>query len=296
VRFSVWPGPHQDFADILALALHAEASGWDGVWLADHFLPASGDPRRPTVECWTALAALAARVPRVTLGSLVTGNTYRHPAIVAKMAAGVDRISGGRLVLGLGAAWQENEHRAYGIPFPSLRERLDRLEEACQVIRRLLDGEQLDFAGAHYALNGALVEPGPVQRPLPLLVGGGGERRTLRIAARWAQAWNAWGDPQQLRAKVALLDRHCEALGRDPATLRRTAVALFAVGEGEDARLAGRGLPVVAGSAGRVRDAVRAYQAVGVDELIVPDLPFGSAVRARDALDRFAGEVAAAFR
>jgi F420-dependent oxidoreductase-like protein len=296
VRFSVWPGPHQDFADILALALHAEASGWDGVWLADHFLPAGGDPRRPTVECWTALAALAARVPRVTLGSLVTGNTYRHPAIVAKMAAGVDRISGGRLVLGLGAAWQENEHRAYGIPFPSLRERLDRLEEACQVIRRLLDGEQLDFAGAHYALRGALVEPGPVQRPLPLLVGGGGERRTLRIAARWAQAWNAWGDPQQLRAKVALLDRHCEALGRDPATLRRTAVALFAVGEGEDARLAGRGLPVVAGSAGRVRDAVRAYQAVGVDELIVPDLPFGGAVRARDALDRFAGEVAAAFR
>ena len=96
MRFSVWPGPHQDFADILALALHVEAGGWDGVWLADHFLPAGGDPRRPTVECWTALAALAARVPRVTLGSLVTGNTYRHPAILAKMAAGVDRISGGR--------------------------------------------------------------------------------------------------------------------------------------------------------------------------------------------------------
>jgi alkanesulfonate monooxygenase SsuD/methylene tetrahydromethanopterin reductase-like flavin-dependent oxidoreductase (luciferase family) len=199
-------------------------------------------------------------------------------------------------VLGLGAAWQENEHRAYGIPFPSLRERLDRLEEACQVVRRLLDGERVDFAGAYYALRGAVVEPGPVQRPLPLLVGGGGERRTLRIAARWAQAWNAWGDPQQLRAKVALLDRHCEALGRDPATLRRTAVALFAVGEGEDARLAARGLPVVAGPAERVRDAVRAYQALGVDELIVPDLPFGDAARARDALDRFAAEVAAAFR
>lgn len=266
------------------------------MWLADHFLPAEGDPGRPTVECWTALAALAARVPRLTIGSLVSGNTYRHPALLAKMAAGVDRISGGRLVLGLGAAWQENEHRAYGIPFPPLRERLERLDEACQVIRRLLDGERVDFAGAHYRLRDALVSPGPLQRPLPLLVGGSGERRTLRSAARWAQAWNAWGDPARMRALGAVLDRHCAALGRDPASLRRTAVALFAVGEAPDPRLAGRGLPVVAGPAQQVREAVEAYRAAGVDELVVPDFHLGGGARARDALDRFAGEVAAGFR
>ncbi|HEY8495074.1 MAG TPA: TIGR03560 family F420-dependent LLM class oxidoreductase [Myxococcota bacterium] len=294
MRFSIWPGPHQDFADVLALALHAEATGWDGVWFADHFLPSDGDRERPTLECWTTLAALAARVPRVTLGSLVSGNTYRHPALLAKMAAGVDRISGGRLVLGIGAAWQESEHRAFGFAFPPLRERMDRLEEACRLLHGLLAGERVRFAGAHYVLEDAVLRPPPLQRPLPLLVGGAG-RRTLRIAARWAQAWNAWGDPARLRDLCARLDAECERLGRDPATLRRTAVAVFALGEAPPAARV-RGMPVVAGSPERLREAVAAYRAAGVDELVVPDFYFGGAARAREALDRLAGEVVAAFR
>ena len=235
-------------------------------------------------------------MPRLTLGPLVTGNTYRHPAVVAKMAAGVDRISGGRLVLGIGAAWQENEHRAYGIDFPPLRERIDRLDEACQVLRSLLDGERTDFAGRYYNLRDAVLDPPPLQRPLPLLVGGGGERRTLRIAARWAQAWNSWGDPAQMRHKISVLERHCEELGRDPATLRRSAVALFALDGTPAPGPAARGLPVIAGPAERIREAVRAYADAGVDELVVPAYWFGDGAQARDALDRFALEVAATFR
>src|SRR3954447_2179056 len=136
MRFSIWPGLGQPWKDVLATAEHAERTGWDGVWVADHFMPLE-DLSGATHECWTAMAALAAAVPRVRIGALVSGNTYRHPAVVAKMAAGIDIISGGRLVLGLGAAWQENEHQLYGIPFPPLAERLRRLEEACQVIKGL---------------------------------------------------------------------------------------------------------------------------------------------------------------
>ncbi len=134
MRFVFWPGPNNPWNDALQLALHAESTGWDGIYYADHFMPNAADASGPTSECWTTLAALAARVPRIRLGALVTGNTYRHPAVLAKMAANVDNISGGRCVLGLGAGWQENEHAAYGIPFHTLGGRMRRLEEACQVV------------------------------------------------------------------------------------------------------------------------------------------------------------------
>ena len=125
------------WADLLEMALHVEATGWDGIWYADHFMPNGDDTSAPRAESWTTIAALAAAVPRVRLGPLVTGNTYRHPAVLAKMAATIDHISGGRVVLGLGAGWQENEHLAYGIPFHTLGERLRRLDEACRVIKAL---------------------------------------------------------------------------------------------------------------------------------------------------------------
>jgi alkanesulfonate monooxygenase SsuD/methylene tetrahydromethanopterin reductase-like flavin-dependent oxidoreductase (luciferase family) len=137
MRFSVWPNAAGSWEDLLDIARHAEATGWDGIWIADHFMPNTADAVGPTNECWTTVAALAASVPRVRLGTLVTGNTYRHPAVLAKMAANVDMISGGRLVLGLGSGWQENEHSAYGIPFHTIGGRLNRLDEACQVIRSL---------------------------------------------------------------------------------------------------------------------------------------------------------------
>ncbi len=142
MRFGFWPGTAASWEDTLALCRHAEATGWDGICYADHFMADGADTSGPWTEAWTTLAALAASVPRIRIGTLVSGNTYRHPAVLAKMAATVDQISGGRLVLGLGAGWQENEHRQYGIPFYTLGERLARLDEACQVIKSLFSNEK----------------------------------------------------------------------------------------------------------------------------------------------------------
>jgi F420-dependent oxidoreductase-like protein len=200
-----------------------ESTGWDGVCYADHFMPNGEDTSGPWSEAWTTIAALAASVPRIRVFPLVTGNTYRHPAVLAKMAATVDHISGGRLVLGLGAGWQENEHLAYGIPLYDIRERLARLEEACRVIKGLFTDPRTTFHGKYYQLEDAPLEPKPVQDPLPLLIGGGGEKITLRIAARYADEWNVWGDVETLRSKMAVLERHCAEVGRDPSGCRDAA-------------------------------------------------------------------------
>ena len=183
-----------------------------GFWIADHFLPAAPPLEVPTHECWGVLAGLAVAVPRVRLGSLVVGNTYRHPAVLANMAATVDHLSGGRLVLGMGAGWQVNEHEAYGIPLPPVPERLARLEEACEVVTSLMRRSRTTFEGRFYQLIDAPLEPRPVQSELPLLIGGGGEKVTLRIAARWADEWNTWGTPEVLAHKNVVLDRHCAVI------------------------------------------------------------------------------------
>ena len=138
MRFSVWPSPARPWQEILEVSAHCESTGWDGVYMADHFMPNTmdGSPADgPVMECWAVMAGLAAAVPRLRLGTLVCGNTYRHPAVLANIAAAVDNVSGGRLVLGLGAGWQENEHKAYGIPLFSTKERLDRFEEACTIVK-----------------------------------------------------------------------------------------------------------------------------------------------------------------
>jgi len=298
VRFSLWPGPHNDWPELLALARAAEAQGWDGLWLADHFMP-NGPGPGPVAESWTALAALAVSVPRLRLGPLVSGNTYRHPALVAKMAAAVDRMSGGRLVLGLGAAWQENEHRAYGFALPPIRERLARLDEACAVLRSLLTAERTTFRGRYYRLEDAPLEPKPIQRPPPILIGGGGERVTLRIAARHADAWNCWGTPDVLRHKNAVLDRHAVEEGRDPATVRRTAVALVRLVDDPDAAARaqpGAGAATVTGTPEQLVEVMHAYRAANVDEFIVPDFNLGSRSQRAERLECFASQVAAAVR
>src|SRR5713226_6802457 len=215
MRFSLWPMGSSGWDDLLETCQHAEATGWDGVWYADHFMPNQPDNTAPVAEVWPTVTAIAARVPRVRVGTLVCGNTYRQPPLVAKMAAQVDIISGGRFVLGMGAGWQENEHRAYGIPFYTPGERLGRLEESCQIIRGLLHNERTSFKGRYYEVEDAPLAPKPLQRPLPLLIGGGGEKRTLRIAARYADEWNTWGTPETLRHKMSVLDQHCVREGRD---------------------------------------------------------------------------------
>ncbi len=296
MQFSLWPNPTQPYQDVLELARHAEATGWDGFWYADHFMPNAPDTSTPWPEAWMTLAGVGALVPRLRLGTLVTGNTYRHPAVLAKMAATLDHMTGGRVVLGLGSGWQENEHRQYGIPFYTVKERLQRLEEACAVIKALFSETKAQFAGHFYQLEDASLEPKPVQRPLPLLIGGGGEQRTLRITARFADAWNVWGDVATLRHKMEILDRHCADLGRDPKSIRRTAVALLFMSEDnqflERMRNTDLPQPAVIGTPEEVRETLDGYESAGVDEFIVPDFTLGQGREKIELLDRFIKEVA----
>jgi F420-dependent oxidoreductase-like protein len=298
VRFSVWPNASQSWASTLELALHAERTGYDGLWFADHFMPNAEDVSGAVHEAWSTLAALAVAVPRIRLGTLVTGNTYRHPAVLAKVAAEVDVISGGRLVLGLGSGWQENEHQKYGLEFDTVPGRLRRLDEACQVIKGLTTQSRTTFKGRYYSLDDAPLEPKPVQQPLPLMIGGGGEQRTLKITAKYADEWNVWGDPATLRQKMAVLDGHCRDIGRDPKAIQRSAVALMAMSD--DAALVDRiraqGRPVIGGTAAEVRATIQEYRDAGVDEVIVPDFTMGRGADRLAAYDRFMDEVATKFR
>lgn len=296
MKFSFWPGPSNPWSETLSASQHAERLGFDGIWFSDHFMPFQGSIDGPIHECWTALAGLAAAVPRVRIGSIVTGNTYRHPAVLAKQAATVDHISGGRVVLGLGAGWQENEHRAYGIEYSTVKGRLDRLDEACAVITSLLRQDRTTFEGEHYRLQDAPLQPKPVNPHLPLLIGGGGEQRTLRIAARWADEWNIWGEPPLMAAKGAVLERHCEAIGRDPGEIHRSAIALLFLGDDtawlDKMRARDHGRATIIGTPDEVIDIVHAYEAAGVDELIVPDFTMPDPARKRETLEQFMTEVA----
>lgn len=194
---------------------------FESSWTFDHFYPITDDHQGPCLEGWVTLAALAQATRRLRLGVLVTGVHYRHPAVLANMAATLDIISGGRLDLGLGAGWNTEESGAYGIALGTPAERSDRLEEACQVIISLLTNDTTTYEGAHYQLTGARCEPKPVQRPHPpICIGGSGPLRTLRTAARYAQHWNfTGGTPDQFRQAVDTLHEHCAAVGRNPADI-----------------------------------------------------------------------------
>ena len=296
MRFSFWPNPSQPYSDVLSLAQHVERTGWDGVWYADHFMPNAEDTSAPWPEAWVTLSALAAQVPRVRIGTLVAGNTYRHPAVLAKMAATLDHISHGRVVLGLGAGWQENEHQQYGIEFYTVAERLGRLDEACQLIKSLYTNESTTFQGRYYQLDNASLEPKPVQTPLPLLVGGGGEKVTLRITAKHADQWNVWGTVNTLKHKMGILDGHCAKLGRDPKSIARSAVALLFMSEDETFLDKMRAAPLqqaaIIGTPEEVAQTVREYEAIGVDELIVPDFTLGDMQQKIATLDHFIKAVA----
>jgi F420-dependent oxidoreductase-like protein len=296
MRFSFWPNPSQAFDDVVALAEHVEKTGWDGIWYADHFMPNAEDTSAPWPEAWITLAAIGARVPRLRVGTLVTGNTYRHPAVLAKMAATLDHITGGRVVLGLGSGWQENEHKQYGIPFYTIPERLKRLDEACQVIKSLFSEPKSNFTGTYYQLEDASLEPKPVQTPLPLLIGGGGEQVTLKVTAKHADEWNVWGTVETLRHKMAILDKHCADVGRDPKTIKRTAVALLFMSEDatflERMRNADMQQAAIIGTPDEVKQTVADYEAAGVDELIVPDFTLGPKDQKIATLDTFITHVA----
>jgi F420-dependent oxidoreductase-like protein len=219
MRFAIKTAPqHTTWADMLAVFREADSIDlFESGWTFDHFYPIRGDTDGPCLEGWVTLTALAQATSRLRLGVLVTGIHYRHPAVLANMAATLDIVSGGRLEIGIGAGWNEQESSAYGITLGSPRERSDRFEEACQVIVSLLSSESTDFDGRHYVLKGARCEPKPVQRPHPpICIGGSGEKRTLRTAARFAQHWNyVGGTVDDFRRKLGVLERHCAEVGRD---------------------------------------------------------------------------------
>ncbi len=299
MRFGFWPSAANPWAEVLHVSRHAEQTGWDRLWFADHFMPVAEQNDETQHESWVVLSALAVRVPRIHMGHMVSGNTYRHPAVVAKMAAQIDVVSGGRFILGLGAGWQEREHTAYGIPLGTIRERLDKLEEACRIVTDLFRYQKSNFDGEHYQLVDAPLEPKPIQTPLPLMIGGGGEKRTLRITAQYATEWNVWGTPEVLRHKNGVLDAHCRDLARDPSEIQRSACTLLLYSDDEErvARARASGRPVLGGSRDELLRTVQEYIDVGVDELIIPDFTLGAnAFERTEQMDRFINEIATEFR
>jgi F420-dependent oxidoreductase-like protein len=298
-----WPG-------VLELWRHLEETGWDIACVTDHFMPNTKSREGAVLESWSTLSALAALVPRMRVGTIVLGNTYRHPALVAKMAAQVDIISGGRLLLGLGAGWQENEHEAYGIPFYTMRERLERLDEACAVIRSLWTQQRSQFDGRHYRLADAPLDPKPIQKPHPeLMIGGGGERVTLRVVARHADHWNVWGGPKVLAHKSEILEEHCSKVGRDSRSIVRSVnmALLFTDKQSEIDRLAeaitsrlgahaANAMDVcLAGTPGQIREKLHAVRAAGAGVVFIPTM-FRPVEDIRRDMDRFIEEITPDFR
>jgi len=298
-----WPG-------VLELWQHLESTGWDTACVSDHFMPNTREREGAVLEAWSTLSALAAVVPRMRIGTIVLGNTYRHPAVVAKMAAQVDIISGGRLLFGIGAAWQRNEHEAYGIPFYTMRERLERLDEACTVIRLLWTERRSNFNGRYYQLADAPLDPKPVQKPHPeLMIGGGGERVTLRIAAKHADHWNVWGGPKVLARKSAVLEEHCSKLGRDSKSINRSVnMALLITNSKADidrlaetiaARMGSHAADArdtcLAGTPDQIREQLRRLQSAGATMVFVPTM-FRPLDELQRDMNRFIAEIATDFR
>lgn len=224
MRFGLDISQHQlTWDEILARARLAEDAGLDGIWVFDHFKALYADPKGPSLEAWTLLAGLARETSRVRLGTLVTGMTHRHPAVLAAEVVTVDHLSGGRVECAIGAAWNESEHRELGIPFPPRGERMDRLEEGVEVLRLLFTADEATFEGRHFRLEGATYNPKPVQQPHPpIWIGGQGRRRTLPIVGRHADVWHGWAaDAAELAEITAIIDRSAEEAGRDPASILR---------------------------------------------------------------------------
>ena len=285
-------------------------SNFDHLWLMDHFVTGMGaamGSEGPCMEGWTALAALAQATSRVRLGIMVTGNTYRQPAVLAKMATTVDQISDGRLEFGIGGAWHTYEHEAFAIPFHTTKERLERLDEAVQVIKLLWTQTRPTFQGRYYQLDQPPYNPPNVQQPHPpILIGGGGEKRTLRTVAKYADATNVSGTPEEVRHKYEVLEQHCKEVGRDFNEIRRTiqvplflnedpafqqrvvqGMMAFRGGTEEEARRS-----VLMGSVDDVKNGVQAFADAGVQEIIVAQFPRFH----RNSILRFSQDVIPAFR
>jgi F420-dependent oxidoreductase-like protein len=235
IRFGVHSGPQNTtFDQLLELWQRSEELDYDWVSVFDHFMPIFGSADGGCFEGVSLMAAMAAHTNKIRCGMLVTGVTYRHPAVAANMAATIDHISNGRCEYGVGAAWFEKEHDQYGIPFPRIGVRMDMLDEACRVMRGLWTEERFSFDGKHYKLTDAQMDPKPIQEHMPLVIGGSGEKRTLRIVAEHGDIWNTFfGDMDVFKHKTGVLSQHCADVGRDPADIRVSVTMRAALAEDE---------------------------------------------------------------
>jgi len=286
MKFGAQVGVYRnDWDEVSAVALAMDKGRWDSIWFADHYLPPPGRPEEEHLtahEGFTVLAAVAGMTEKLRMGHLVLGNTYRNPALVAKMAATVDQISRGRFILGIGAAWFKREHEAYGWDFPSMKERQDRFEEAVQLIRALFTSDDpVDFNGEYYRLERAPLAPGCFQRPhIPILIGGTGEKRTLRTLARYGDIMNldGWaGGPMNkefFQYKVGIVEAHCEDCSRDPADIKKTVLMPTLVSDDKaavDAFVNGRDLGegTAAGTKNFVIDRIGELIDAGAEEVML---------------------------
>jgi F420-dependent oxidoreductase-like protein len=308
VRFGIQtPNQNVTWDDILATWKEAEALGFDSAWVYDHFIPIFGDQDGSCLEGWTALAALAAETSRLRVGALVTGNTYRNPALLAKMATTVDQVSHGRLVLGIGAGWFERDHTAYGFTYGSARERARRLGEALAVITKLWTEDHPSFAGKYYQLEKAPFAPPNVQKPHPpIVIGGQGKRWIVPLVARYADGWNAVSGvtPDGIRERRAIIDAECKRIGRSPCP-RDVSVLLPLVAitgiplAGPVVRLGARAVvkkevaqSILADSPAAIQRRIREYVDAGATEIILSLRPPFD----RDLLRRFAQDIMPAFK
>ncbi|MBO0782105.1 MAG: LLM class F420-dependent oxidoreductase [Ktedonobacteraceae bacterium] len=278
------------------VAQTADELGFDSAWLCDHFHTIPRPAQEVTFECWTTTAAIARDTRRIRIGQLVTGNGYRNPALLAKMASTVDVLSHGRLDFGIGAGWHEHEYRGYGYDYPDTAGRLRRLREAVQVILAMWTQEEAVFEGKYYQVRGAINQPKGVQKPhIPLLIGGGGEKVTLKLVAQYGDACNVNGDLETIKHKFAVIKDHCATIGRDYESIRRTVVSICCIGETDEQAEAKfpaglRGRPLAAGaligSPDTLRKRLAELEEAGVQEVILafPD------VLERDTLRFFARE------
>jgi len=276
--------PDQIYDKLSQIATTAEASGFESIWLMDHLfqISAFGPMDNWMLEGNVGLMALAARTQKAHLGLLVGGVTYRNPALLAKQTTTLDVLSGGRAILGLGAGWFEAEHTAFGYRFPSIAERFEMLEDALRIARAMFTDDRPTVEGTHHSIRGAYNSPRPIRGDIPIMVGGNGERKTLRMVAQYADASNMFGDVEEIRRLVGILERHCETVGRDPAEIVKTKLATLVIGAADaehkvaslrEQHGANFDSVVIHGTEDQVAEQVQAHLDAGLDGLVV-DMPY----------------------
>jgi alkanesulfonate monooxygenase SsuD/methylene tetrahydromethanopterin reductase-like flavin-dependent oxidoreductase (luciferase family) len=297
-KFSVWPSPERSWSDVRDLAVYADTNHWYSLWYADHFMPnheGSATQDGNVYECWSMIAAIAAVTERLRVGSLVSPTTFRHPTILANTAATIDQISRGRLTLGIGAGWQVNEHLAYGVDLLEGKDRVDRFEEAIQIIKSMLTDNRTSFAGQHFSITEAPCQPQPVQTPLPIMVGTGGPRMS-KITARFADEWNTWGHVSTASERVTTFAQACRAVDRDWDDIHKSVQAMFFLVDDQDTiekirKVAPNDRSII-GSNEYIIDQIGQLIGLGFDEIIFPDFTLGKDAQTRlDSYEKIRTEI-----